>query len=115
MKNERPPGDRESRRFERRLPHPPHKVWRALTDAGELAGWFPEELLTSEREILEQDPPRVLAYTVGDEKLRWELSPIPGGCLLVLTAEVREASPANDQTIASPRGRIQASAVRLAA
>ena len=87
MKNERPPREAESRRFERRLPHPPEKVWRALTDARELAGWFPRELAGA-REILESDPPHLLAYRVGDETLRWELSPIPEGCLLVLTAEV---------------------------
>jgi uncharacterized protein YndB with AHSA1/START domain len=28
-------------RFARRLPHPPGKVWRALTEAGHLAAWFP--------------------------------------------------------------------------
>jgi uncharacterized protein YndB with AHSA1/START domain len=28
-------------RFTRLLPHPPEKVWRALTEAGHLAAWFP--------------------------------------------------------------------------
>ncbi len=28
-------------RFSRRLPHPPEKVWRALTEAEHLAAWFP--------------------------------------------------------------------------
>jgi uncharacterized protein YndB with AHSA1/START domain len=27
-------------RFERRLEHPPERVWRALTDPGELAVWL---------------------------------------------------------------------------
>jgi uncharacterized protein YndB with AHSA1/START domain len=28
-------------RFERLLPHPPQKVWRALTQEEHLAAWFP--------------------------------------------------------------------------
>ncbi|MBB5789124.1 uncharacterized protein YndB with AHSA1/START domain [Jiangella mangrovi] len=35
-------GGRVEIRFERRLAHPPAKVWRALTDPAELRGWhFP--------------------------------------------------------------------------
>ena len=26
--------------YERRLPHPPEEVWKAITDPKELAGWF---------------------------------------------------------------------------
>ena len=32
---------RNELRFVRRLPHPPEKVWRALTAADDLAAWFP--------------------------------------------------------------------------
>ena len=116
-------------RFERRLPHRPEKVWRALTEQGELARWFPANV-EGERgkgaplrfvfrngespalagEITEWDPPRVLAYTMGGETLRWELSPIPEGCLLVLRTETNDAQkPANDT------GGWQACAHRLAA
>ena len=28
-------------RYERRLAHPPQRVWRALTDDTDLAAWFP--------------------------------------------------------------------------
>ena len=28
-------------RFVRLLPHPPEKVWRAITDPEQLAAWFP--------------------------------------------------------------------------
>ena len=28
-------------RFERRLPHPPEEVWRALTEPDRMAAWFP--------------------------------------------------------------------------
>jgi hypothetical protein len=31
-------------RFERHLPHPPHKVWRALTDPDEMRAWFPADM-----------------------------------------------------------------------
>jgi len=31
-------------RFERRLAHPPDKVWHALVDNGELAHWFPARI-----------------------------------------------------------------------
>ena len=36
--------DQEGRavlRFERKLAHPPERVWRALTERGELTGWHP--------------------------------------------------------------------------
>jgi len=106
----------EVRRFERRLRHRPEKVWRALTEASELAGWFPAQVEGKPEEgaalrfvfpggepsaagtVTEWDPPRRLAYTMGQETLRWELSPLPGdGCLLVFTAEVAlPSAPAND-------------------
>jgi uncharacterized protein YndB with AHSA1/START domain len=104
-------------RFERRLSHRPEKVWRALTEARELAHWFPASMEgandhgaplrftfpdgkspTLTGEITEYDPPRALAYTMGDEKLRWELSPIPEGCLLVFTTEVTEDERASNDT-----------------
>ena len=37
-------GTRHTLRFERRLAHSPEKVWRALTEASELAHWFPAEI-----------------------------------------------------------------------
>lgn len=97
-------GEEEVHRFERRLAHSPEKVFRALTDEAELAEWFPaviegprEEggaLRFHEREgshspregvIQVFEPPTRLVYTWGDQTLNWELSPVPGGCLLVLT------------------------------
>ena len=97
-------------RFERRLAHPPQKVWRALTDPAELTHWFPQDLVGSfapggklrfvfrERpsldgaavpdftgEVLEADPPRLLVYTWAGDTLRWSLTPDGDGCLLVFT------------------------------
>lgn len=97
-------------RMERRLGHPPEKVWRALTEPGQLRRWFPAEVRLDPRVggeirfgpepegtadeqgraddtsvITEFDPPRLLAFGWGDELLRFEVSPDgPGGSILVL-------------------------------
>jgi uncharacterized protein YndB with AHSA1/START domain len=91
-------------RFERRLAHPPEKVWRALTDNAELSHWFParidgpreagaplrfvfpddpSEPTTGKISVFE--PPRLLEYTWAGDVLRWELTPDGKGCLLVFT------------------------------
>ncbi len=113
----------EVRRFERRLPYSPEKVWRALTDTKELSAWFPAlvegdcergaalrfvfrdgEEPSTEGRVTEHEPPRLLEYTMGRETLRWELSPIPEGTLLVFTTEVKIASaPANDNAFEACR------------
>lgn len=102
-------GTRPVIRFERLLPHPPEEVWRSLTDREELEGWFPTDIITDEwkvgagltfvfREnqapsftgtVLELEEPRLLAYTWGEETLRFVLTPQPGGATrLVLTDEL---------------------------
>lgn len=97
-------------RIERRLDHPPAKVWRALTEPAELAAWFPAAVELDLRldgriaftfaegeddfvddpdnsgVIRAYDPPRLLEYTWGVEVLRWELAPDGLGCLMTLTA-----------------------------
>ena len=35
--------------FVRRLPHPPEKVWRAVTEPAHLAAWFPQEIVGERR------------------------------------------------------------------
>ncbi|WP_394827665.1 SRPBCC family protein [Pendulispora albinea] len=120
--------------FERKLPHRPEKVWRALTEEGELSGWFPATI-EGERgkgaqlrfvfrngegpevggTITEWDPPRVLAYTMGDESLRWELSPTPEGCVLVLHTELARDGVSTERKPANDNGPAQACAQRLAA
>ncbi len=95
-------------RFERRLHHPLDRVWRAISEPGELAAWFPgrvdltlevgaavtfsdynmdvdPELLPLSGEVLLVDPPRRLAFSWGDDLLRFELEPSAGGCRLVFT------------------------------
>jgi uncharacterized protein YndB with AHSA1/START domain len=68
-------------RLERRYDQPVERVWRALTDPGELRHWFPGEL-----EISHSDPPHVLIGSwQGDGTLRFELRPDGGGCVLAFT------------------------------
>ncbi|GAB2800295.1 SRPBCC family protein [Streptomyces daliensis] len=86
-------GARPAIRLERRLAHPPEKVWRALTEPEQLVHWFPaaveaepfvgggvafafpgEEPATG-GEVTEFDPPRVFAFTWEGDHLRWEVAP----------------------------------------
>lgn len=104
---------RHAVRFERRLAHPPHRVWRAITEPEQLKAWFPAvvefdltpgarisyhptpEQLTrlditpddvEHGEMLRVDPPHLLEYTWGAEIVRWELSGDgAGGTHLVFT------------------------------
>jgi uncharacterized protein YndB with AHSA1/START domain len=100
---------RPALRFERALPHPPERVWKALTDTGEMFAWHPTPAAFEPRvggrvawdpeghvpdmpasEVTAWDPPRLLGYTWGKEEghgldhLLWELRPHDDGCLLVL-------------------------------
>jgi uncharacterized protein YndB with AHSA1/START domain len=106
-------------RFERRLPHPVGKVWRAITDPEELSGWFPWRIemdfridgkisfthptgavTAPDAVITELDPPRVFAYHWNDGVLRWELTPDGDdgdngeACVLVFTHTFAERPPA---------------------
>jgi uncharacterized protein YndB with AHSA1/START domain len=112
-------GTRHSLRFERRLPHPPEKVWRALTENAELAHWFPARIdgarkpgaklqfvfpgqqaepgAAMEGELIVYDPPRTLEYSWGGEILRFELEPRDDHTLLRFThAFDDEAKAARD-------------------
>jgi uncharacterized protein YndB with AHSA1/START domain len=104
--------DRAVLRMERRLAHPPEKVWRALTEPDHLNQWYPFQATALELRVggriafddgegaivegvvTELDPPRVLAFTQdasavlpreGDNRLRFELRPDGDGCLLIFT------------------------------
>ncbi|MGP4030353.1 SRPBCC family protein [Actinomadura sp. 3N407] len=96
-------------RFERRLAHPPAKVWRAVSDPAEMAHWFPARVEAelrpgapmrfifpeeptvdgaSDGEVLEVDPPRVFTFRWNADVLRFELIPDGDGCLLVFTQTI---------------------------
>lgn len=90
-------------RLERVYPHPPAKVWRAVTDPAALAQWFPATVETELRagaevtfrfegddtvthgEVLQVQPPSVFCFSWNDDVLRFELTPVPEGCRLVFT------------------------------
>jgi Activator of Hsp90 ATPase homolog 1-like protein len=82
---------RHTLRFERRLAHPVERVWRALTEPGELPQWFPSG---AELEVTERVPPRLLAGTWHGDPLRFELTPDGDGCLLVFTHAFAERDTA---------------------
>jgi uncharacterized protein YndB with AHSA1/START domain len=109
-------GARPAVRLERRLPDPPEVVWQALTERDQLRAWFPSDVIGEWRvgarlrfpfppevidmtltgEVLEVDPPRRLAFTWGEETLRFELSPAGAGTRLVLTDELPAAHAARN-------------------
>ncbi len=112
-------GGRPAIRLERHLPDPPSIVWRALTRREELRAWFPCDVLvqggtwvagatvtfpfpadvvdmTLTGEVLEVDEPRALAFTWGEETLRFELSAQGGGTRLVLIDELPPAAAARN-------------------
>jgi uncharacterized protein YndB with AHSA1/START domain len=90
-------------RFERLLAHSPERVWRALTERGALEDWHPTPFqldpavggevhyiaakdvpeLPAGR-VLAYEPFALLAYTWGEDELRWILTEHPEGCLLTL-------------------------------
>jgi uncharacterized protein YndB with AHSA1/START domain len=110
-------GARPAVRLERDLADAPPVVWRALTDRDELRAWFPcdvvvaggrwvpgasitfqfdEHAMTLSGEVLEVDEPRVLAFTWGDDSLRFELSPRGDGTHLVLVDELPASAAARN-------------------
>jgi uncharacterized protein YndB with AHSA1/START domain len=101
--------------FARELPHPPERVWGALTARDELAGWAPfvadrdldacgsavltmidgETSVDRASEVRRADAPRLLEYTWDSDILRWELDDTAAGTRLTLhhTMSDRDAVP----------------------
>jgi uncharacterized protein YndB with AHSA1/START domain len=94
-------GERHLLSFTRFLPHPPERVWRAITEPQHLSAWFPARVDGDRqagaplRFVFEHgegppgdgivevfDPPRVFAFTWGPESLRFELEASDGGTVL---------------------------------
>ena len=101
-------------RFTRTLPHPPEKVWRALTEPEHLAAWFPTDI-EGERaagaplrfvfrngegpsvdgQMIRYDPPSVLEFRWGnDETLRFDLRPDGEGTTLTFVNTFDEVGKA---------------------
>lgn len=95
---------RSALRFERRLAHPPEKVWRAITEAEQLVHWFPAAVELEHRlgaevrfdfgdgsgptpngVVTAFEPPRVFGFSWGGDLLHFELHPDGTGCRLVFT------------------------------
>lgn len=97
--------------FERQLPHPPEKVWRALTESGLIEQWLLKNDFSpsvghrftlhgtpvpgwsgiTNCEVVAVDAPRLLAYRWGDGSesvsglrtlVTWTLTPRDGGTLV---------------------------------
>ena len=102
-------GDKWTLVLVRELPHPPEKVWRALTDPDELRHWAPYDsdknlgqagtqvTLTTvgapsphvvDTTIKRADAPNVLEFEWGGGDLRWELQPHGNGTRLTLWAKI---------------------------
>ncbi len=106
-------------RLERHLPDPPATVWQALTQCEQLRAWFPSDVIvdggrwvvgaritfpfppevidmTLTGEVLEVDEPNALAFTWGEETLRFELARHDGGTRLVLIDELPASAAARN-------------------
>ena len=90
-------------RFTRKLPHPPERVWRALTEPDELAAWFPSniegeraagaalrfvfpqgEAPPMEGEMIRYEPTTTLEFRWGSDTLRFGLERDGTGTILTL-------------------------------
>ena len=95
--------------FTRRLPHPPGKVWRALTEPEHLAAWFPTSVdgdlvpgsvlqfsfrdlsLPSFGGIMRAcESPKLLEFSWADDRLWFELTPDGDATLLSFAASFAE-------------------------
>jgi uncharacterized protein YndB with AHSA1/START domain len=105
---------RRRMRFERRLRHPVDRVWRAITDPGEIEAWLaraevdlkPEgrihfEWLNTDENgkryegaemtgtITRLEPPNLIEYDSDEHgRLTWELEPVAGETVLTFTCVV---------------------------
>jgi uncharacterized protein YndB with AHSA1/START domain len=104
-------GDGWALRFERTLPHPPEKVWRAITEPEHLAAWFPDTIVVSEwkvgaplsfehpgggfdGEVLAVEEGSLLAFRWGTDVIRLEISPQGSGTRLTLTDTIDQLGKA---------------------
>jgi uncharacterized protein YndB with AHSA1/START domain len=88
----------------RELRHPPAKVWKALTEPGQLREWAPFDAdrdlgsvgevklstvgtptpQVSDSKVKRAEPPTLLEYSWGGNDLRWQLEPLGSGTRLTL-------------------------------
>jgi uncharacterized protein YndB with AHSA1/START domain len=100
-------------RFTRRLPHPPEKVWRALTEPEHLAAWFPAAIegdrvagaplrfvfegdgSAVDGEMLVYEPPSALEFRWAQDTLRFDVQPDGDGSLLAFVNRFAEHGKAS--------------------
>jgi uncharacterized protein YndB with AHSA1/START domain len=104
-------------RFERHLKHSVEKVWQVLTDNAQLAKWFSELRVDDLRvggrikfdmhdgtfmnmEILALETNAALEYTWGEDRVRFELNPEPGGCRLLLIEQIAKLTDHSSKDLA---------------
>jgi uncharacterized protein YndB with AHSA1/START domain len=95
-------------RYRRRFSQAPETVWQALTDDQHLKHWFPTtiegelvpgatltfafpapiEVPPMRGELVRHEPPRVLEFTWGPDRLRFELADADPGTELLFTVEL---------------------------
>ncbi|NMO91040.1 SRPBCC domain-containing protein [Actinomycetospora sp. TBRC 11914] len=108
---------RPALRFVRDYPHPPQRVWDAVTDPTELAAWFPARVAFPDAgapapgaavrysfeadgdggtgRVVTHEPPRRFTVTWATDELRLVLDPLDdGGCRLTFTALLGERDTA---------------------
>ena len=95
---------RPALRFERSIPHSIERVWRAISEPGEIRRWFPAavefeprvggamkfefddpDAPPTEGRVTALEPPHLFAFDWGGEQLRFELEPTRDGCRLRFT------------------------------
>lgn len=101
-------GERWTLVLVRDLRHPPARVWEALTDPAHLVQWAPFDAdrslgvagpvtlstvgtpapQVSASTVTRAEAPRLLEYTWGDSRLRWELEPLGAGTRLTLWHDI---------------------------
>ncbi|HEX6538569.1 MAG TPA: SRPBCC family protein [Candidatus Dormibacteraeota bacterium] len=99
--------------FTRTLHHPVERVWRAVTEPGHLAAWFPSTIEGQRRtgarlrfdfpngeaaafagEVIAFDPPHAFEFLWGTDLVRIELREFEGGTVLTLLDTLDERGKA---------------------
>jgi uncharacterized protein YndB with AHSA1/START domain len=117
-------GDTVMLRYERHMPHPVERVWRAITDSDQLRHWLPVDIVgeriqgadvhatfwpdvaakyqiespTLPAKILVWDPPHTFSWTWDRDTLTFELVPTETGTRLVFTTWVVDTTAGVDKT-----------------
>lgn len=108
-----PVGERWELRYERHLLHAPEKVWRAITEPEHLEVWFPQRIIGEfvvgselifrshgddefefDGTVTEVDPPRLLAFTWGGDRITIEIAPDGSGSILTFVDSINELGKA---------------------